>query len=349
MTSGRRIYNFCFSIFLCGAVGAQQTRPATSQATQGFGTTVAVLDFEMPAKSDSDVGRQTADIISASLCGLPNVTLVERAALSRLLSEQGLNLSGAIDAAKAIQIGKIAGARVLITGRVISPTTTPLITAKVISSETSRVFVAQQQCESAAEIDASVIKLAGQVAQILRDKSAELLPPDDQSAAVLDAARSALLKKKLPVVAVLIREEHLRARPAQPPDPAVETEVKKLLREAGFTIRDIPGNSLNEWAPSNRDHKLPDWPKSLDGVDALIIGEAFSEYGGQIGHLASCSARAEINLIRRETGVIELADRTTARGVDLAEHVAGKTALEKCGQTLGLRLLEQFAKSLPTK
>ena len=75
----------------------------------------------------------------------------------------------------------------------------------------------------------------------------------------------------------------------------------------------------------------------------IVVGEAFSEFGGRIGNLVTGVARAEINLIRRSDGRILLADRTTTRAVDLAETIAGKAALEKAGHRLGVAVLDHFA------
>jgi hypothetical protein len=51
----------------------------------------------------------------------------------------------------------------------------------------------------------------------------------------------------------------------------------------------------------------------------------------------------------RKTGKVFLSDRQTARAVDLAENTAGKTALQKAGHALGLRILGYFADTLPSK
>ncbi len=58
-------------------------------------------------------------------------------------------------------------------------------------------------------------------------------------------------------------------------------------------------------------------------------------------------ARAEINVIDRKTGRIVLAGRRTDRAVDLAEAIAGKTALQKAGRKLSIEVLRHFAKTLP--
>ncbi|MCK4623761.1 MAG: hypothetical protein KAV00_00485, partial [Phycisphaerae bacterium] len=75
----------------------------------------------------------------------------------------------------------------------------------------------------------------------------------------------------------------------------------------------------------------------------------FSEFALRTGDLVTCAARAEINVIDRKTGRIVLADRHTDRAVDLAENIAGKTALQKTGRKLAVRTLKHFAKTLPPK
>jgi len=54
------------------------------------------------------------------------------------------------------------------------------------------------------------------------------------------------------------------------------------------------------------------------------------------GDLGTCTARAEVNLIDRHSGRVLLADRRTARALDLAELTAGKTALQIAGRQLGV-------------
>jgi ankyrin repeat protein len=140
----------------------------------------------------------------------------------------------------------------------------------------------------------------------------------------------ALRGRRLPTIAVVVTEEHLQTRPvATVPDPAAETEIKRLLTQAGVTVKDLPSNELAPWARRLREDQRAPWPQGLDGVDVVITGEAFSEFGARIGNLFSCVGRAGINVIRRGDGRIELAERTTTRGIDLAENIAGKNSARK--------------------
>lgn len=80
----------------------------------------------------------------------------------------------------------------------------------------------------------------------------------------------------------------------------------------------------------------------MEGVEWIVVGEAFSEGAGGIGQLPFASARTVTNVIQRKDGRIMRADRVTTRGVDLAEQVAGKTALQKAGRQLSEGLLRKF-------
>jgi len=315
--------------------GAQKPRAAT--------LTVAVLDFGT-ADGQEELGRQVGETLSIVLSDQPGVTLVERAALERVLQETELSLSGVVKPTEAVKVGKLVGARIMITGRLFAMGNQLFATAKMIGTETSLVEGVMVKGPLEKDVGKLVLELASKVSTTLHEKGASLVARDD----VLDPLpklKQRLSKLRRPRVGVLITEEHIVPRPAQPPDPAVETEIKRMLIECGFEVQDVGDNQLVDKTDLLDDAAA--WPHSLSGVDYIVIGEAFSEPGGRIGNLQCCVARAEINLIHRGEGKILLADRARARGVDLAQHVAGKRALQSAGRTLGLRLLEHLAGSLP--
>jgi hypothetical protein len=162
----------------------------------------------------------------------------------------------------------------------------------------------------------------------------------------LPRLQAALRERHLPVVAVIIPERHL-ASALPVPDPAVETEVKHLLITCGFHVADVRSNELTEFARRVPELSKKNWPRTLDGVDVLIAGEALSELGARIGSFATCSARAEINVIDRATGRVLMAERSTQRAADLSENLAAKDALAKAGHVLGLAVLEHYSAESP--
>jgi hypothetical protein len=95
-----------------------------------------------------------------------------------------------------------------------------------------------------------------------------------------------------------------------------------ILQQCGFTLAD--DNSTNRPAIE-------------------ITGEAFSELGMRKGNLKSCRARIEIKARDRRSGDISV-DRQTSVAVDLAEHIAAKTALQNGADELAERLLPKLVK-----
>ena len=102
--------------------------------------TVAVFDFESKDEATHDLGPKVASLISAQLSASPNLITVERAELEKALGEQELGLSGTVDPATAAKVGHLTGAKVLVTGRVFNVGDETMIVAKVIGTETSRVY-----------------------------------------------------------------------------------------------------------------------------------------------------------------------------------------------------------------
>ncbi|NLX21276.1 MAG: hypothetical protein GXY55_06330 [Phycisphaerae bacterium] len=351
------IFAIVFSLLCIPAWAGEQTAPpagipasqaATTQPVPRPGITVAILDFAATSVGNPDLGIQIGEALTAILSGEQGFTLVDRAGLTRALQEHELNLTGAVDDATAIRIGKLIGARILVTGKAFPLGQRLYITAKMIGTETSLVEGLLVKSDIEGDVGDLIVELATQLSDRLRAAGPKLVASDD-AIDPLPALVRRLSGRKLPSVAVIVTEEHMRQQPApvQPIDPAVETEIKALLQACGFDVVDVPQNELADWARLTAKDDPQGWPRSLHRADVVVTGEAFSEFAARIGNLVSCSARAEINVITRADGKIVLADRQTTRAVDLSENIAGKKALEKAGRALGIRILEHFAAAFP--
>ena len=123
----------------------------------------------------------------------------------------------------------------------------------------------------------------------------------------------------LPTVSVSITEQHIGRAVI---DPAAQTEMKLMFQQLGFEVIDP--------AASGRQ------------ADVQISGEAFSELAGRRGNLVSCRSRVEIKAVRPASGKLLVADRQTDVAVDLAEHIAGKSALENAAAKLMDRLIPKL-------
>ena len=280
--------------------------------------------------------------MTISLSSAPGVTLVERAVLSRVLEELSFNLTGLVEPDQAVKVGHLVGAQVLVAGRVFNSGDKTIMAARLIGVETSRVVGAMASGDADTDTAELALQLAERLEERLAAGAAQLLPAGCSTTAELATLKKKLAEQDRPTVAVVIPERHL-TRITPLPDPAAATELKKLLIECGFQVREIEAKAIPQPKADGSPAEPGEWTKALRDVDVIITGEGISEFGARIGNMQSCSARVEISVIERKTARVLLAERVTARGVDLSENIAAKTALENAGRELGMRVLRYFA------
>jgi hypothetical protein len=312
------------------------TVPAAPAAS---GVAVAVLDYEAAAPGNPELGAQIAEILTARLSVEDGLDLVERAKLGQIMKEHHLTLTGLADPQQAAQIGKLVGAKLLVMGKAFMMDKKLMIVTKVVGVETGLVKGTLRSVEQSTPLSGAVALLADDVAALVRKDAAHLLPADARLDDPVAEIRAALGDRPRPAVAVIIPEVH-RTRVVI--DPAVETEIKHLLLACGYRVMDTGRNDLADWAKGMMHGQTAPWPDALKEADLVVVGEAFSEFALRTGDLVTCTGRAEINLISRRTGEILLADRETQRAVDLAEAIAGKTALQKAGRRLGVTVCRRL-------
>jgi hypothetical protein len=279
--------------------------------------TVAVLNFDVGKDQASDVGNDVASLLSVHLSGNPGFWMVERAELDRILQEQGLGLAGFTDPFSAVRVGTLTGARVLVTGRILQTGGKRLVTAKIMGTETGRVFGELVQGEA----DTSWTDLADALSTKITtriDESRDSLvtrPPKKE-----DRVKS-LLKQistdARPIVSVRIPEVHFGS-PAV--DPAAETELASLFEAVGCQLAE-PGAQAS---------------------GLMITGEAFSEVGTRRAGLVSCKARLEIVVRDAATGERITVDREMAVAIDVSEQVAAKRALMLAAEQMADRLIPRL-------
>lgn len=277
--------------------------------------TVAVFDFESPETRLKDTGAQLALLLNAELSQSDGIWLVERQQLATAVGEQELGASGMVDPASAARIGHLTGAKVLVLGRVFALGRDTMITAKIIGSETGRVFGQTLKLEPDAKLDFAASSFAKKIATVINENAGVLVAAVDDPKQRVDALRAKLGDRKLPALCIAIPEQHLTQRVV---DPAAQTEITRLLGQLGATV--LSAESQEEPA-------------------VLIRGKAFSEAGLWRGNLVSCRARVEIEVVDTASGKILLADRQVDVGVDITESIAAKMALQNAGAALTERIL----------
>jgi hypothetical protein len=275
--------------------------------------TVAVFDFESKDEAIRDLGPKIATLLNANLSADPQIITVERAELEKVLGEQELGLSGTVSPDTAAKVGHLTGAKVLVTGRVFKADKELVIVAKIIGTETSRVYGELVKGPTASSLTDLSGDLARKIAATVTQKGDTLIAKVESREDRIARIKKSVSGKTLPSVSVKIGERHF----GQPVvDPAAETELSLIFEECGFTLMD---------------------DKSKEKADVEITGDAFSAYGLRKGNLISCKSRVELKAQKR-TGEILAVDRQTSVAVDVTEQTAAKTALQEAAAELAGRL-----------
>ena len=149
--------------------------------------TMSVLDFSNTSgrAEDTWLGRGLADMLETDLAASGKVKLVERRDLDKVLSEQELGLSGAVDEATAPKIGRLAGAARVAYGSFLVKSGVLRMDAKVVDSESGTIVAAG----SAQGNESLALALEGELAQKLM-AALGIDRPAGVGTASLEAARS---------------------------------------------------------------------------------------------------------------------------------------------------------------
>ena len=305
---------------------------------------VAVLDFDASKAKDSAVrewGAQVADLLTALLSAEPGLELVERASLERAVREHKLNLTGLVGEEDRVKLGRLVGAQFLVIGRLFPIDRNVCLVAKLVSVETSRMTAEVVQGPMAGELAPLVKKLAGKLAGSLRRKAAVLLPKPREAPDVVADVRKALGRGGLPKVLVSVTESHVARRASGAADPAAATELVFVLKSCGFEVSEEASAKriVADWARRFLADTGAELPSLLAGVDVVLVGQGFSEFGARTGDLVTCLARLEVQAVDTRTTRVLAIGRKTARAVDLAEGIAAKTALQKAASSIAAKLI----------
>ena len=114
-------------LFVLGCAGSgketkeEESPPRTLPAYNYTGKKIpiVVMDFETRVPGhDWRVGKGASDMLITSLFKTKKYRVYERERLKSIMKEQKLQMSGAVDMSTAVQVGKLVGAKYILTGAV---------------------------------------------------------------------------------------------------------------------------------------------------------------------------------------------------------------------------------------
>lgn len=277
----------------------------------------AVIKFQDRTEGSKGAADKVTDLLTVELANSALLNLVERSDIDGILKEHELNLSGAVGAGDAIKIGRLTGARLLITGSVIDTGNDRYLVAKVVSTETSSMFGVTAKGKIADNLVDLVEKMSEEIESGLKEKGASILPSAESREDRLGRVKKALEDRPRPAVLVKVTESHT----GQPKvDPAAQTELTLWCRELGLKTIDPTTGDETE-------------------ADFVISGEGLSEFVARRGSLISVRGRLEVKVVNRKSGEIVAIDRQMIRLTDASEVIAGKEALQEAASVIAERLL----------
>lgn len=105
-------------------------------------TTLAVFSFTCEDNLERQrIGFAVSELMSHRFVADGNFTVVERGEIGKLLSEQKLQASGAVDNETAVRLGRILGAGVVLLGNIQKVDGEYQVNARLVSAETAEVLI----------------------------------------------------------------------------------------------------------------------------------------------------------------------------------------------------------------
>jgi TolB-like protein len=156
----------CSIVFSVALISALLVQPAAAEFKK---TKIAVLDFQLQGgKHDSaDMGKIVAEWLITALVKEGRFDVIERRLLEKVLQEQKIGVSGLVDESSASKLGRVLGAKIVITGSVMEFQGVMEANARIIEVETSSIIAAENvKSTSAVKLEDLVVQMAE---KIIRD------------------------------------------------------------------------------------------------------------------------------------------------------------------------------------
>ncbi len=143
--------------------------------------TVAVMDFSSFMMGEAggavNLGKAISAMLVTEFSGRDGMRIIERQELNDLIREQDLSLSGRIEEADAIEVGKMLGVQYVLHGQVTSIVDNLRMDIRAVDVETSEIVTVMKKSDKTSELFAVVVGLADEFGAALN-----LVPPSGRPA-----------------------------------------------------------------------------------------------------------------------------------------------------------------------
>ena len=147
----------------------------SAQATEAQGqqdvATMAVMDFNAfmmgEAGASVNLGKAISSMLVTEFSGREGIRIVERRQLMDLIQEQDLSLSGRVDDAIAIEVGKLLGVQYVLLGQAMSIVDNLRIDIRAVDVETSEVIAVMKKTAETIQLLNVVVELADELSEAL--------------------------------------------------------------------------------------------------------------------------------------------------------------------------------------
>ena len=191
-------------LLLFGLGGPQAWRRGLRRTSRRASTRRPSSPSRSAAPERPGTGEKISDILFASLSASPQIHLVDRADIKKVLEEQGLNLSGMVNPGQATKVGHLTGAKILVTGSVIEVDKSLYLVAKIIGTETSRVLGASVKGKTTDELATLAEQLAKNVEATIAKQSGDLVAKEAKREDQIKALKEKLGDAKRPKVFIQV-------------------------------------------------------------------------------------------------------------------------------------------------
>ncbi|MCH1403555.1 MAG: hypothetical protein L7U50_04565 [Candidatus Nanopelagicales bacterium] len=159
-----------FSVATALAVVSLSVQAVEVQGQQDVAT-VAVMDFNafMMGEGGASVnlGKAISSMLVTEFSGREGMRIVERRQLMDLIQEQDLSLSGRVDDAVAIEVGKLLGVQYVLLGQAMSIVDNLRIDIRAVDVETSEVIAVMKKTDETIQLLNVVVELADEFSEAL--------------------------------------------------------------------------------------------------------------------------------------------------------------------------------------